>query len=318
MQINYLIIAHHRPLQLRKLIKTLHTNEVHFFIHIDKKSNLSEFQEVLNSVEFSNITFCKRQVNVIWADYSQVEATLELMNEVVSAKRSGYNVLLSGVDFPLRSNEYISSFFTKNYGINYISTVSMHAEKNRSKHPWRALQHCFHPYPTERTSIFIPSIFERSFYKRSTISKLKELLHSPDRNKIFRLMTKKNVPPYISLFGGSNWWALPIETVSYVLEFINKHPDYIEFMKYTHCTDEMFFQCIIASKLELSSIRESLTYANWNRQRGNPPITFVNSDFSELEAASKSHLFARKFNMDDDVVILNKIDELINSSHQSI
>ena len=47
---------------------------------------------------------------VIWGDKSQIDATLSLLQESTGTYEYAYYHLISGVDFPLKSQEYIHSF----------------------------------------------------------------------------------------------------------------------------------------------------------------------------------------------------------------
>jgi hypothetical protein len=116
--ISYLIQAYNQENHFYDLINKLDNKEVCFFIHIDKKSNQKKFEEKVK--KFDNIFFVKKRVDVVWKGYSQVQATLNLIE--ISLK-SNFNfkhfVLLSGVDYPIKSNKEILNFF-KNTNKNYL------------------------------------------------------------------------------------------------------------------------------------------------------------------------------------------------------
>lgn len=104
----YLIIAHNDPYCFHKLIGLLDDESNDIFVHIDKKSDISQFEDVL--VEKSNLYFTDR-IDVRWGSYSQIKSELILLH---SAKRMGnykrYH-LLSGVDLPIKSQREIHDFF---------------------------------------------------------------------------------------------------------------------------------------------------------------------------------------------------------------
>ncbi len=58
-------------------------------------------------------------------------------------------------------------------------------------------------------------------------------------------------------------------------------------------------------------IDESLTYVNWSRQNCPLPVTFEANDFDELFEQPPKKIFARKFDMEFDHQILNRIDKKI-------
>ena len=129
---------------------------------------------------------------------------------------------------------------------------------------------------------------------------------------MFKILKKRHFPKYLNPFGGSNWWAFPIETIHYINTFIKTHPDYLTYHKFTHCPDEIFFHSIIFSKYKSNKIEKSVTYVNWSRKNCSLPVTFTSEDYIEL-SNQKEKLFARKFDKKIDTQILDKIDkELLN------
>src|SRR5262245_42315963 len=108
MRIAYLITAHDQPDHLHRMVKVLDCDGASFYIHIDNKVKLSTFRpEVL---EKENVRFLKRRVDIQWMGFSMVESFLMLMQEA-SRRRFDYCVLLSGSDYPIKSNSFINKFF---------------------------------------------------------------------------------------------------------------------------------------------------------------------------------------------------------------
>src|SRR4051812_35408709 len=100
MRIAYLILAHNNYTHLQKLIDALNEFDCKFYVHIDKKSPLP-------NLKGDNIIFIKNRVKVYWSTFSEVQATLHLMDEAARDRRHDYFVLISGVDYPIRSNAEI-------------------------------------------------------------------------------------------------------------------------------------------------------------------------------------------------------------------
>jgi hypothetical protein len=113
MSIAYLIIAHDQSLHLSRLVNTLDSEGVEFYIHIDLKSDLDPFLSLLSGK--ARVTFLenRERVSTFWCGFSMVEAALNLIN---TAKRSGISfkryALLSGSDFPIKNNEFIRETFS--------------------------------------------------------------------------------------------------------------------------------------------------------------------------------------------------------------
>ena len=77
MRIAILIQCHCNPEQINLFLGVLQCEEIDFFIHVDKKSNI---QEKIDS--YPNVYFVpnEKRVDVRWGTFSQVEATLTLIN----------------------------------------------------------------------------------------------------------------------------------------------------------------------------------------------------------------------------------------------
>src|SRR3954454_12035046 len=120
MRLTYLIVAHKNPEQLARLVKSLSYDGESFFIHIDKKCNLKAFQEALQTNELSRhigehgcrVEVIYNRVSVVCGAYSHVGAIFNSLAEIFSSKeRFDYLVLLSGQDYPIKTNEHIRAHF---------------------------------------------------------------------------------------------------------------------------------------------------------------------------------------------------------------
>jgi len=112
MKVAFLIMAHHQLGHLANLIEALNCDWIHFFIHVDKKVDITEFLRLIP--RYANIIFLKnsQRIQVYWGGYSQVIATLNLLK--VAQKCGEYFdrfCLLSGSDFPIKKISYIKSAF---------------------------------------------------------------------------------------------------------------------------------------------------------------------------------------------------------------
>ena len=122
MRIAYLIMTHSNPRLLKRVVQRLSTENSGFFIHVDKKVDQGEFLKVKGT----NVQFLNERVPVYWGDYSQVEATLLLIREALTSNvRYDYLVQLNASDYPIRSAQYIESYFVKNRGAEFIALVKI-------------------------------------------------------------------------------------------------------------------------------------------------------------------------------------------------
>ncbi|MBU3143988.1 beta-1,6-N-acetylglucosaminyltransferase [Clostridium sp. CF012] len=121
MKIAYLILAHKSSIQLTRLINTLNCEDVYFFIHINKNSSDEFFDELNNTFKtYKNVFFIDR-CRCTWGDFGIVDATIEgIKTIIISNLKIDYVVLLSGQDYPIKSNKDIKEYFTTNNGKCFI------------------------------------------------------------------------------------------------------------------------------------------------------------------------------------------------------
>lgn len=108
----YLILVHENPQQIERLINALNDEKSVFYLHLDSKSDLSEFMYLADR---KNVKIISERVDCIWADFSLVLATMSLIKEALNNHSSGMCVLLSGSDYPIKSLSNIQSYLDKNY-----------------------------------------------------------------------------------------------------------------------------------------------------------------------------------------------------------
>ncbi len=318
MNINYIILAHKNPQQIQRLVNRLNTEDCSFYIHIDKGVDISPFITALKT--HKNVLYLNNKLREYgtWGDIGIVKATIAILSQIVKDKRNGYCVLLSGQDYPLKNNEFINDFLSINYSANFMDIFPLPYKRGWGPDGGlnRLNQYKINISTQRMDFIQLPSIFEKSFYKKQSIGKLKKLLKSKQFSGLSKLFLKRRLPKNLKPYGGSQWWALPIETVKEILNFINSNPKYLSFHEDTLLPDEIFFHTIlmfIKEKNENVMIKASITYVNWERKKSSLPVTFTKDDMVELKIKSENKLFARKFDNDLDSAILDLIDdELLN------
>lgn len=311
MDINYIILAHKNPLQVLRLVNQLNAPFCSFYIHIDKAIDILPFFESfsnLNNVYFVPENF---RENGTWGDFGTVTGTIICLNEILNQNRNGYCVLLSGQDYPLTNSKKIHSFLTDKYGTHYISIFSLpHNGWGKYGGLERIKLYKFNLSNKRLDFILVPSIYNKQFYTFNSIKKVYTLVKNKKWKYLKMLLSPKKTAISIKHYGGGQWWALPTESIKKILNFINQNPKLLQFYKYSLIPDEMFFHSILMHiyKNKQLKIEPSLTYVNWERKNTTLPVTFTIYDFNELQQESKNKLFARKFDLDLDAAILDKID----------
>lgn len=312
MQINYILLAHKNPYQLKRLIEMLSASETFFYVHIDKNVSIDMFVEATRNI--TNVYFIEDRKETIWGDIGIVIATVNALRQVLKDGRKGYCILLSGQDYPIQSNKQIKSFLETNYNNEYIDIFPMPTKYWPSEGKNRIEKYKFNLSSKRGDYIIISSIFEADFYTIKTLKKIFRLIKIGRYDFILVMLKRRRFPKFIKPYGGSQWWALSNETIKEIINFIDKFPGYLKYHKYSLIPDEMFFQSIFMHVAENKTISPTLTYANWEKKNCEVPVTFTISDFEELKGQANFKMYARKFDLDSDEEILNLLDKNKNAS----
>lgn len=282
----YLIIAHNNWNLLNLLLKSLDREEHDFYVHIDSK--VDSFDETVfnNVLKKSNIFFIERK-SVKWADYSQIDVTLDLLQ--CAKNRGGYSYyhLLSGSDMPIKSAKYIYDFF-ENSGKEYIGVASW--ERNDYVNCRVKYYHCLTKLQSFRNSKLLKGIDRLMQYPQKIIG--------IDR-------TKGNK---VAFCDGWQWFSITNEFCEYIL---SKREYIKDTFCHTLCPDEIVFQTLAYNsdyKENLASFGDllngSMRYIDWNRGK---PYTWGQSEDDYRLLIDSPYLFARKFDENINFEIVKKI-----------
>jgi hypothetical protein len=288
-RIAYLVLAHTRPAQLARLLLGLRDAESACYVHIDQSSDLDAFQRAISpEVEY---TLAAPRVNVRWGGFSSVQATLNLLATALAAGRHDYYILLSGVDYPIQSSAALRLELSST-GSEYIDSWPMPAPELGK--PLSRLEHYHIPAKRGETRL------------TRRVNAL--LRHLPARE--WRRVLAAAQP-----LGGSQWWGLTHECVSFVLDYAERRTRFVRFFRYSHHPDEMFFQTIIGDSPFSANLRPSLTFADWSDRRSAHPLELDEADLPRLRASGL--FFARKFDLEKSPRIFDLIDQELRAVRPS-
>ena len=281
----YLIIAHNDWPILQKLVMMLDDVRNDIFVHIDKKAGV--IPEL--STRFSNL-YCFSEIKTYWGDVSQIETELFLFEEAHMKGKYDYYHLLSGVDLPIKSNDYIDRIFTDNRGKEFIDIYDADpVEIDRKVNIWHLFPHRFRGNGT------IIDLFARGI--RAIIVQVQ-----------LKLRIKRGKEE--QLHKGAQWVSVTDSFVKYIL----RHKQELV-MRYSHtfCSDEIFLQTLCMNSPFKDKLYDmgahkgngALRYIDW---QGGTAVKILNG--SDFDALMKSpYLFARKFSSSN----MDVVDQIFRS-----
>jgi len=276
----HLILCHSNPGQLSRLVKRLMHEDAHFYIHLDKKTDIAPF---LSLEEMPRVYFVKKREKVYWGSYSIVQATLNAFEEILNSGTSyDYINLLSGQDYPLKSTQAIHDFFKQNKNKAFMHFLSV-------DHEWQEA---------------IPRITKYHLTD----------YNFPGRHKVERWMSvvlpARKFPLSLVPMGRSQWFTIAPRFAAHILDYLKREPKLARFFKLTWAPDEMIFQTILYnSVLKGDMVNDNLRYIDWPAGKASPK-TLAMADADKLFGSGK--LFGRKFSPDVDSEILDFLDKTTN------
>jgi hypothetical protein len=272
-RVAYIISAYHRLGQVTRLVRRLQTNGTCFFIHVDRKTVDGEYRMLMDSVrDLPSVHFVDRHT-CHWGGFGHVRATLKGIDELLGRGIPfDYAVLLTGQDYPIKSNAYIARFF-------------------ESQRP--------------RSFMAVSPLPSASWSPRGGLDRI-EYAHVRLYGHHARLPFRRPFPEGLRPFGGGAYWSLSRECIEYVSGFVAERPDVVAFFRRVDIPDEIFFHTILMnSPLRDTIVDDNLRYIDWTR--GRRPAILETRDIEALRASPK--LYARKFDVHQDESVLDLIDQ---------
>lgn len=304
MQKNYLILAHKNPQQLARMIKALDNGNSKFFIHLDAKTPIEPFTAQL---EDEHIVFIPERERCVWGDFSIVLATIHLMEAAAKVQNKGFFILMSGQDYPIKPIGELDAFLEENAQCDFIDYLPLEQKwKPKMVKDKLAHYHILHSETRGDSNCYAPFSRSSLFQKGRTLWHLLKGRLSLENFKKLRQLPRREAP-FAQQYAGSQFWAFSENTFYDVLTYIQKHHEELElYYQYTSSPDEVYFHSILLNLKEEGRkiiLKNQLTYVNYFRKNN----VFLTEDFEKLTSA-KEQFFARKFDMEIDVEILNKLD----------
>lgn len=274
----YLILAHANPEQLARLVSRLPASSP-VLIHFDRRADPAAYAKSRQLLgDRPKLQFVKRHV-CRWGAFGIVAGTISLI-EALTAESADfdYATLLSGSDYPIKSNREVSAYLASNTSSEFIESFSL-TEPNR----WSG---------------------HGGYFK--TPEKVL-CRHFRFRSHVLRIPGLRTMPYGMLPYGGSQWWTLTKEAITYVANFVRRAPEFVSFSKWSYIPDESFIQSIISNSYLANRVTgNDLRFVVWDRPRPPYPAILTMRDLDQLLASDK--LFARKVDANVDRNLLDALD----------
>lgn len=223
----FIITAHHQPKLLARTLKVLEADNHYFFIHINQRSGvLTPFLEATKNIK--NVKFVER-IKLYHGDISQINATLIMLKTALdSGIEFTYFHQITGQDYPLRSNEQFDDFFVgKTESFMFFDNLEACSSQTIKK-------------MKKRMSQYRPKTIEGRWKNR-----LFYILGLP---QILSLFIKR---PDLKIFAtGSDFFSIHYSVVNFIMEYNQKHPDYLCRFVDTSSPSEIYYHTMLKPYIE--------------------------------------------------------------------
>lgn len=271
----FLIIAHNKFNQLQLLLNLLDDERNDIYVHIDKK--VRDLPHLYTKLAELNIL--KNRIDVRWGDVSQIETELLLFETALNNGNYSCFHLISGVDLPIKTNNYIHEFIDKHPNTEFVGF-------------------CPTPPPFIENKFCKYHFFTKNYKNNNIIMHYVYVILRSIIEPIFNLFYKR--VSTFELKKGAQWVSITQNFCKYI---VNKKTEIIKRCQNTCCCDEIVLQTLLWNspyKKNIYNINDEykgcLRLIDW--KRGNPYVFGKDFQSDKKMIESSDSLFARKFDMD--------------------
>lgn len=249
--------------------------EVDFLVHMDRKKYF-EINKCHLSLDNLYVLPEEDCVDVYWGDYSQVQATLNLLKKASEKRCYKFYHLLSGECLPLLKFIQIE----KEWQSNPIQYIEARARKETN---WRIKTRVYHT---------------KKKWMRSFRGKL--------LNRAYMMLGNfTNSSSFASeeIFYGSQWFSITSEAANYILE--KELDGYFKSFEYSSCPDEHAFQMCLKNSYIFKVADENKRYILFSRMKSSPDYLTIDKE----NFFRDKYWFVRKVNEIEAMKFLSKMGD---------
>ncbi len=300
----FLVLAHHHPEMLDRLLGRLSAPWAHGLIHVDAKAGKESFARVIEKHPAWTLLPDRDRVDVRWAGFSIVTAILSLYRHAVLRRPDTERfVLLSGCDYPLRPIEEIGHLISKDLDLIQIDRrLDANGDSEFDRIANRLFLGNYRPLNPRSGNRWVVAGIRRIEAK-----------------------IRRPFPRGISIYYGSCWHCLTRNSVDSVLRFVSERPKVLNWFRHAGVPDEMLIHTILKTKgyegkiaydatvdpnLNRPATDQGTHFVEWNRPNPLSPRILDVDDVDLLTASTA--LFARKFDPIRSRALLDYLDQRID------
>ncbi len=295
-RVAYVVLAHADPAHLARMLGRLEDPRSHAFVHVDAKSGLGPFLDATRHL--SRVTFLRDRVRVMWAGFSQVEATLRLLSAALDATSPGCGrfVLLSGADYPIACNDEIHATLAADPAKQHVRRFEvMRSGDGRQVRRIR--------------NVHFREVADRFTLWRKPLFAIETLLRAFPRS----------LPDDVTFALGSQWIALTRDCAAHCVARARSDHALTALFRPMFAPDEIFFHTLVQNSpfasdadpiepyVDVTLVGGPFAYANLHALVPDVPVRTAGRA-REILSGREGRLFSRKFSTEASQAALDVID----------
>ncbi len=271
MKLGFLILAHDRPDQVRRLCATLAAGGDRVVVHYDAAAAAADREAVARiAAEHAGQVRVISKVRCRWGEWSLVEAVLHALREFAAmADPPDHIHLMSAAECPLRPLADLREFLRRHPDRDFIEC------KDIGRGEWVK-----GGLGIERFRFHFPFNYRSS---RKAFDRLVWLQR--------KLRIRRKMPCGLRPHMGSQWWTMRWSTCEALLAFIDANPRVTRYFRSTWIPDESFVQTLVAKLVPRAEIADLQLTFHHLTPTGRPYV-FHDDHLGLLRRIP--HFFARK------------------------
>lgn len=264
-----LVLAHHLPEQLGRLVARVRADADLVVLHLDARADASAYLERAGAPD---VLLQRRRLRTAWGSPAAVLAPLLGVEEALAAGAApSHFTQLTGQDYPIKPGGALRRFLAGHEGRSFIRHVPLPAPG-----PGNGLE------AVERRHVRLPG------------------------GRSVALPGRRRVPRGHVPHKGSTSWTLAREHAEWLLRLIRDDPRYLRFWNRTRSPDELFFPTALANSPHRDALASrNLHEIDWSAG-GAHPATVTGAQLPRLRASPA--FFTRKVDPRVDAAVLDAID----------
>lgn len=293
--VGFILVTYNKIHQIIRLVDTLNRMFDHSAIvchHDFSKSDLP-----LDTLP-KNVQLVHPYVITRWGSFSVIDAALQAVGLMYETPASpDWVILLSGADYPIKpAKQILRDLNSSSYDVHIQYEKIVY---NAYERDWQRL--CYERYCSMR--VWFPFV-----NRNLRLTKRQVIVKNPLFTAPF-LPFEKN----LHCFAGEGVFCANRKAAQYLIKFHRTKQGLASHLRRLErhsiiCPDESYYQTIFCNAPDLKVQNNNWRYVDWATESHHPK-TLMLEDLPKL-LASSAH-FARKFDVDTDARILDKLDTII-------